>query len=101
MTRRYVYDSTRPRGDRLVEVPIDWRPTPRPRLAVHGVKDAFLSHADGLHYDDTRTYERSLRERGYEVVGSEKKPFVEPEMPKMPPIEQDILRAAEQTGVKW
>jgi hypothetical protein len=93
---RYVYDHTRPFGQRLVEVPADWKPTPRPSLAVHGVKAPFKSMADGRYYDDTRTYERELRARGFEVVGNERKPFFEPELPKMPPIYDDILQAEAQ-----
>lgn len=89
-----------PDGRRL-EVDPDYAPPPRPRLAIHGVKDPFKSMADGRYYTDTRTYEREVRARGYEIVGNEQKPFLEPEKPQMPPIEQDLLRAADQINLKW
>lgn len=96
MSRRWLWVD----GEGLVEVPVDWKPTPRPRIAVHGVKEPFVSHADGRWYSDSRTYEREVRARGFEVVGNEKAPFDSPQMPKMPPVEQDLLRAADQLGIK-
>lgn len=99
MSQRYLYDPSRPFGQRLVAVPLDWRPTPRPRLAVHGVKAPFYSHADGKYYDDHRTYEREVRARGFEIAGNCIKPFLEPDLPKLPPIEQSLKEAADQLGI--
>ena len=95
MSRRWIWRE----GMGWCEVPLDWKPTPRPRLAVHGVKQPFRSMADGKMYDDTRTYEREVKARGYEVIGNEQAPFSE--APKPPPVEQDILRAAEEISFKW
>lgn len=99
MNKRFVYDPSRPFGQRFVEIPIDWRPTPRPRLAVIGVKEPFRSHADGRWYDDTRTYEREVRARGFEVVGNDLKPadFAPPQY-EPEGVRHDILSAASELG---
>jgi hypothetical protein len=81
MAGRWIYDASRPAGQRLVEIPLDYRPVPRPRVAVHGVKAPFKSMADGLYYDDARTYERELKARGYEIVGERQPLAAEPEVP--------------------
>lgn len=73
---RFVYRE----GRGLVEVDLDYKP--RPRLAIHGVKPSFQSMADGKFYDDTRTYEREVRARGYEIVGDQKN-FASPK-PELP-----------------
>lgn len=99
MSARYVYDPSRPFGQRFVQIPLDWKPTPRPRLAVHGVKPAFFSHADGRYYDDSRTYERECRARGYEIIGNDMKPqdFAPPEF-EPESARHDILSAASELG---
>ncbi|MGE0853284.1 MAG: hypothetical protein AB7O44_27355 [Hyphomicrobiaceae bacterium] len=101
MSRRWIYDETRPPGQRMVPVPLDWRPKPRAQVAIHGVKAPFKSHADGKMYDDRRTYERELRARGYEIVGNERRPFFEPERPRTVLSADEraqIAHAADQLG---
>jgi hypothetical protein len=99
VSARYVYDPSRPFGQRFVQIPLDWRPTPRPRLAVHGVKEPFRSHADGRWYDDSRTYEREVRARGYEIVGNDLKPADFAPAPfECGDVKHDILSAASELG---
>jgi len=86
------------RDGRRIEVPPDWHPTPRPRIAIHGVKQPFRSMADGRWYDDTRTYERELRAQGFEIAGNELRPFLEPDLPPIDrnEIARDVKDAIEQ-----
>lgn len=99
--RRFIYVPGMPKGQRFVEVDPDWRPPARSRIAVHGVKAPFKSHADGKMYDDSRTYEREVRARGFEIVGNERRPFFEPERPRTVLSADEraqIAHAADQLG---
>lgn len=85
---------------RRVEVDPDYSPPPRPRIAIQGVKEPFQSMADGRYYDDTRTYEREVRARGYEVVGNEKaKPYSQTIQQDDPTIRDDLIETARE--MEW
>lgn len=73
MSARFVYDPTRPFGRRFVQIPMDWRPTPRKRLQIIGdaPERPFQSMADGKMYDSKSRYRAELRARGFEELGNE------------------------------
>lgn len=94
---RYVYDFSRPFGQRLVEIPLDYRPAPRSRVAIHGVKQPFQSMADGRWYDDARTYAREVKARGFEIVGNERATPVS--APEDPTLRTDLIDTCREYGV--
>lgn len=101
MSKRFVYDPRRPFGQRFVEIPLDWRPMPRPR--VHIIGDAperpFKSMADGEIYDSKSAYRRELKARGYVEIGNDLKPADFAPKPYEPEgIRHDILQAASELG---
>lgn len=96
---RYVYDHSRPFGQRFVQVPVDWRRPPRPRIAIQGVKQPFQSMADGRYYDDSRTYEREVRARGFEIVGNEKATPIGQTMAADPTIRDDLIETAREMQI--
>lgn len=72
MSSRYLYDPSRPFGQRFVQVPLDWRPAPRKRMQI--VSDGhkpFKSMADGRYYDSKSRYRAELKARGFEELGNE------------------------------
>ena len=99
MSRRWIYDPSRPAGQRMVPVPLDYKPKPRPRLAVHGVKPAFQSMADGRWYDDARTYEREVRAMGYEIVGNEPVTPHSKAFPEDDTVRDDLISTCREYGI--
>lgn len=68
-----------------------------PMIAT-GSREAFMSHADGRMYSCTRTYEREVVARGYEVVGNEAlRPPRKAESP--PGLKETLQRVAEEHGL--
>jgi hypothetical protein len=99
-TGRYIYDPMRPFGQRFVEIPMDWKPTPRKRVHLIGDGHApFKSHADGLMYDSKSAYRRELRARGFEEIGNDMRPADFAQAPFEPTDATfDILQSASELG---
>ncbi len=100
MARRYVYDESRPAGSRFVEIPIDWRPTPRPRVHIgNSTQEPLMSMANGKYYTCARKMERDQQAMGYEVATDADRQYFD--RPEHKPLDytEAAKRACEDLGV--